>query len=47
MLVDCELVSDIRRKYGHEVISFESFMNDRKTKPELLMLHEILKRVET
>ena len=47
VLVDCELVSDIRRKYGHEVISFESFMNDRKTKPELLMLHEILKRVET
>ena len=47
VLVECELVSDIRRKYGHEVFSFESFMNDRKNKPELLMLHEMLKRVET
>ena len=39
--------TEIRSKYVHEEISFLSFMNDSKSKSELLMLYEILRRLET
>ena len=46
VLLHCDLVRNIKRKYGHEIISFEAFMNERKSKSELVMLYEILKLLE-
>ena len=42
----CNIVADIRTKYGHDFTDFSSFMTEKKTKSELLMLYEILNRLE-
>ena len=46
VLVDCDLVRTIKTKYGHEIINFDAFMNERKSKSELAMLYQILKLLE-
>ena len=46
VLVECSLTEGIREKYGQTNISFSSFMNDKKSKAQLHMLHEILNLLE-
>ena len=46
VLVGCSLTEGIREKYGQTNISFNSFMNDKKSKAQLHMLHEILNLLE-
>ena len=46
VLVHCELAQGIRQKYGHENISFSTFMAETKSRSELTMLYEILKLFE-
>ena len=46
VLTRCNLVDPIRQKYGYGNINFDTFMRDKKSKPELLMLYEIIKLLE-
>ena len=46
VLVGCVLTKGIREKYGETDICFNSFMNDKKSKAQLHMLHEILDVLE-
>ena len=46
VLCDCHLVDDIKVKYGCTDINFDTFMNTDKASYELLMLSEILNRLE-
>ena len=46
VLVGCNLTKGIREKYGETSVCFKSFMNDKKSKAQLHMLHEILDLLE-
>ena len=46
VLLECDLVTPIKEKYGQEVICFQTFMQERKTKAQLHMIFEILKLFE-
>ena len=46
VLMSCSLTEPIRQKYAVIIDCFEQFVSGSKTKPELHMLHEILKFFE-
>ena len=46
VLIECELVKPIKEMYGINVQCFNSFMSLDKSKAQLQMLHEILKKLE-
>ena len=46
VLLECDLVTPIKEKYGQEVICFQTFMQEKKTKAQLHMIFEILKLFE-
>jgi hypothetical protein len=46
VLVECNLTKGIRERYGESNVCFKTFMNDKKSKAQLSMLHEILDFLE-
>ena len=46
VLVGCNLTKGIRERYGESNVCFKTFMNDKKSKTQLSMLHEILDFLE-
>ena len=46
VLVECNLTKEIRKRYGESNVCFKTIMNDKKSKAQLSMLHEILDFLE-
>ena len=46
ILLECALVTPIKKKYGQEVVCFQTFMKEKKTKAQLHMIFEILELFE-